>query len=107
MSISPALKAAIVALPAGAWLLQAEPGVAATLALAAGAALVAAAWIVLARARRAVARHETQPLGRAVERPGVAEHQRILRSAVPGRMPRDVRCEASRATARARRSTRR
>ena len=96
-------KAIAVALAAGAWWLQAGPTLGTTLALAAGAALVAFAWISLAPARPAAGAAR----GCSDAPASAPEHDRISRTTVPRRMPRDVRCTASRATARARRSTRR
>jgi hypothetical protein len=107
MRIHPALKAVVVAVAAGAWLLQAGPSLGAALALGAGAMLVTFAWIRLAPARPAAAAAGGSARSRSDAPPSAPEHDRVLRTAVPRRMPRDVRCTASRATARARRSTRR
>ncbi len=108
MEISPPLKAVVVALPTAAWIVQTNAGRASTLALATGAALLTFAWIVVSRPRPASASCAPQPAERAScseHRHGSGEH-RIVRTPT-GRGARDVRCHASRATARARRSTRR
>lgn len=105
MRISPPLKAVIVALPTAAWLAHSDASVGATLALAAGAALCTFAWIVFSPPRPKT--KAEQPAGRdcSEQRHGTEEH-RVSRTPT-GRGARDVRCPASRATARARRSSRR
>jgi hypothetical protein len=106
MRIRPALKAALLAPASAAASVHAGLSAGATLALAAGAALVAFACIMLPRLRRAAVTAAPAAADACPdERPG-ADHRR-LRTTVPRRLPRDVRCQASRATARARRSTRR
>lgn len=109
MRISPSLKAVIVALPTGAWLVHAQPNLARTLAVVAGAALLALAWIVFMPSRPAPAAAGAGDLdgGRACSehRPGATE-QRMGRTPT-SRFARDVRCPVSRATTRARRSARR
>lgn len=106
MRISPPLKAVIVALPTAAWVARSDMSVGATLALAAGAALFTFAWLVLSPPRPAeppVAQDREHDCSE--HRQGLEEH-RISRTPA-GRGARDVRCPASRATVRARRSTRR
>jgi hypothetical protein len=103
MRISPPLKVVIVALSAGAWLTQADASVARTIAFAAGATF---AWIMFGRPRPAAsAPAPAGARGCSRHRHGQVQH-RISRTPC-GRGARDVRCRASRATARARRSTRR
>lgn len=107
MRISAPLRVVIVALPAGAWLVQAGAGVGHALALAAGAAFFTLAWIVLAPPRPGAG-----PGPQADQLDGCSEHrhdtsERRISRTPTGRGARDVRCPASRATARARRSTRR
>ncbi len=97
--ISAALKAAIVALATVAWLTQAHASVGRALALAAGAALVAFGWIVLSAARAVTPAPPVAPLAEQA----YAEQQRVP----TGRPARDVRCPASHAGARPRRSSRR
>jgi len=117
MRISPPLKAMIVALPTGTWIVQRDASLGATLALAAGAALVTYAWIVLSPSRPAPARPAparpapAAPAAPAAQRGCSAQRHdggapRISRRPTR-RGARDVRCCASRATASGRRSARR
>ncbi len=106
MRLSPPLRAIIVALPMAAWLTRSDATVASTLALAAGAALVTFAWIMYVAPRRtAIPAPRPAEVQCAEHRHGSGEH-RITR-APSGRGAHDVRCPASGATARTRRSTRR
>jgi hypothetical protein len=103
METSALMKTLLVATPAGLWLAQGHASPGQTLELVAGAALVTWAWIALS-ARR-------EPIGAAVPatplialtRRGDCRIERTPR----GRLARDLRCPASRATSLARRSTRR
>jgi len=103
------MKALLVAIPSGLWLALQHATLAQTLALAAGAALVTWAWIELA------ALPQVAPLPRpavAPARPAAPAAHRCRRDCrIPrtpsGRSARDLRCPAFRATAPARRSTRR
>lgn len=106
MRISPPLKAVFVALPAAAWIAQSDATLGRTLALAAGAALVTFAWIILSPPRRAATPAARPAEHECSEHLHDLEEHRISRSPT-GRGARNVRCPASRATARARRSTRR
>lgn len=108
MRISPLLKAAIVALAAAAWLMRADASLARTLVLAVGAAFLTFAWIMFSPAARAgpAAADEPATAGCREPRPSTTAHR--VSPTPTTRWPRDVRCPASsRATARARRSTRR
>jgi hypothetical protein len=107
MRISPPLKALIVALPTGAWIVQRDASLGATLALTAGAALVTYAWIVLASSRPApaVPPAPTPQRGCSAQRHDGGAPRISRRPTRRG--ARDVRCCASRATTRARRSARR
>ena len=93
-------KAAVVGAPTGLWLLLGAAGVASALALVAAAALVALAWVRLEMGLSRRAAIAPRPAYDAVAA------QRIDRTPT-GRSARNVRCPATRATARARRSTRR
>jgi hypothetical protein len=110
MRIGPPLKALIVALPTGAWIVQRDASLGATLALAAGAALVTYAWIVLSPSPPAPP-VPAAPAAPAAQRGcSVQRHDggapRISRRPTR-RGARNVRCRASRARARGRRSARR
>jgi hypothetical protein len=110
MRIRPSLKAVIVALPTTVWLTQADAGTWPTIAFAVGAAYVSFAWMVFAPPPRPAAPPAAPELALTVRgcfepRHGAPRH-RIAR-APTRRGPRDLRCPASRAAARARRSTRR
>jgi hypothetical protein len=98
------LMALLVVTPAGLWLAHAHASLGRTLVFSAGAALVAAAWTALpARC------HGAPPTAPTPLSPAQRTHtldRRIARRP-RGRLIRDVRCPASRATAPARRSTRR
>lgn len=105
-------KALLVTIVAGLWLAQGHASVARTIVFVLGAALLTWAWIASwsgrptagARApRRASAPGSACP---PVVHKHRAAHRRIERKP-RGRIARDVRCPVSRATARARRSTRR
>jgi hypothetical protein len=97
------MKTLLVAIPAGLWLAQGHASLGQTLELVAGVALVTWAWIALRSTRKAVPATEPAPPPVALTRRGDC---RIARTP-PGRLARDLRCPASRATAPARRSTRR
>jgi hypothetical protein len=103
MRTSPLTKALLVAIPAGLWLALGHASLGQALPLVAGAVLVTWAWIEL------TAGHEVASAPIPAATPGAHRSRtdcRIPRT--PGRRPaRDLRCPASRATARARRSTRR
>jgi hypothetical protein len=113
MRISPPLEAVIVALPTGAWIVQRDASLGGTLALAAGAAFFTFAWIVLSPARPATAVPAAAvPAAQPAAPDGCSEHrhgagERRISRRPTRRGARDVRCSASRATARARRSARR
>jgi hypothetical protein len=109
MGISPPVKAATVALATGAWLTQADASLGRWLVLAANAACFAFAWIVFSPPAAALQAASDEPAAA-----GVCATSRHIPTAhrsshaLVTRRPRDVRCPASyRATARARRSTRR
>jgi len=109
MRIAPWHKTVIVAPPTAAWLTQSDAGTWTTIGVVVGAAYLAFigvlfAWpplpVVAAPVPAATAaRICSEP------RHGAAEHRISRRPTRRG--PRDLRCPASRATARARRSTRR
>jgi hypothetical protein len=105
MRIRPSLKPVIVALPATVWLMQADPGTWSTIALAVGAAYVSFAWMLFAPPSRAAAPAGTPVVANHCfeQRHGAARNRISHRPTRRG--PRDLRCPASRATAR--RSTRR
>jgi hypothetical protein len=112
MRIHPWLKPVIVAVPCAAWLMQADAGTWSTIALVVGAAYVAFAWMLFTpppprRAAAAIAPVATPAVTRRCyeQRHGAARNQISHRPTRRG--PRDLRCPASGATARARRSTRR
>jgi hypothetical protein len=96
-------KTLLVAIPAGLWLAQGHASLGQTLELTAGVALVTWAWIALGSARKALPATgpTTQPI--ALE----PRDERRIERAARGRFARDLHCPASRATARAHRSTRR
>jgi hypothetical protein len=103
MRTSRLIMALLVALPVGLWLLGGHASLARTLAAVAGAALVASGWIRLTAARRPAPGFTwtVQPPARCC-----CADRRF--AAAPRRRPRrDVRCPAPRATAPARRPTRR
>jgi thiol:disulfide interchange protein len=111
MRIRQSLKPVIVAVPCAAWLMQADAGTWSTIALVVGAAYVAFAWVVFTpRARQrpaaaALAATVTPAVGsRCFEQRHGAQRNEISHRPTR-RGPRDLRCPASRTTAR--RSTRR
>ncbi len=106
MRISPPLRGVIVALPTAAWLAQSDATLGGTLALAAGAAFVTFAWIMYTPPRP-TAHPAAQPAERECSEHRHGSGERRIARVPSGRGARDVRCPASRATARARRSTRR
>ena len=96
----------IVGLPTAAWLTQANAGTWSTIAFAVGAAYVSFAWMVFApppRSAAPVVVPAFTPVVCIEQRHGAARNRISHRPTRRG--PRDVRCPASRATAR--RSTRR
>jgi hypothetical protein len=103
MLTSALMKTLLVAIPAGLWLAQGHASLGQTLELVAGVALVTWAWIALRSRRKAVPATEPAPPPVALTRRGDCRIERPP----PGRLARDLRCPASRATALARRSTRR
>ena len=95
--------ALLVATLAGLWLVHAQASLGRALLFAAGTALVAAAWTALpARCHDAA---PTAPTPLPVAHRDRADRRLVRRPR--GRLIRDVHCSASRATAPARRSTRR
>jgi hypothetical protein len=103
MRTSRIIMALLVVTPAGLWLVREQASLGRALVFAAGAALVAAAWTALPAMC-----HDAPPT--APTRLPAAHHSRADRRIARrprGRLIRDVRCPASRATAPARRSTRR
>jgi hypothetical protein len=103
MRTSRIIMALLVAAPAGLWLMHEHAGLGRTLVFAAGAALVAAAWTALpARCLDAAA-----PALAALPPARRSCADRRIAARPAGRLARDVGCPASRATAPARRSTRR
>jgi hypothetical protein len=103
MLTSALMKTLLVAIPAGLWLAQGHASLGQTLELTAGVALVTWAWITLRSPRKAVPLTEPAPPPVTLTRRGDCRIERPP----PGRLARDLRCPASRATALARRSTRR
>jgi hypothetical protein len=104
MLTSALMKTLLVATPAGLWLAQGHAGLGQTLALAAGAALATWAWIALAGAAREPI-PTTEPASQPVTL--VRRGDCRLERTPTGRLARDLRCPAFRATSLARRSTRR
>jgi hypothetical protein len=111
MMIRPLLKPVIVAVPCAAWLMQADAGTWSTIALVVGAGYVAFAWMVFTPpppprpAAAALAATAAPAVGsRCFEQRHGAKRNEISHRPTR-RGPRDLRCPASRATAR--RSTRR
>ncbi len=96
--------ALLVATPVALWLVHEHASLGRTLVFAAGVALVAAAWTALPAGRHDAPATAPAPLP-AAHRTRTLD-RRIARRP-RGRLIRDVRCPASRATAPARRSTRR
>jgi hypothetical protein len=97
------MKTLLVALPAGLWLAQGHASLGQTLELIAGVALVTWAWIALRSSPQGLPATEPAQPPVALARRGDCRLER----SPPGRLARDLRCPASRATAPARRSTRR
>jgi len=98
--------ALLVAAPAGLWLALEHASLGRMLVFTAGAALVAAAWTALPSRC-----HDVPPTALTNLPPPAhcrrAPDRRIAPRRPRGRLIRDVRCPAGRATAPARRSTRR
>ena len=108
MHIGRLTKAALVSIATGLWLVHLQAGLTRSLLLALGGALVTGAWIALTPKRPVppsplIRSSVPQP---ARPQPCAPAHARIDRTP-SGRLARDLRCAASRATARARRSSRR
>ena len=112
MRTSALAKATVIGLPTGLWLAFGAAGVVSSIAFLAGTTLIALAWVRLAdrSARRAervrAAAEQACDRRRIVSLTADARAPRIERRPT-GRAARDFGCARPRATARARRSTRR
>jgi hypothetical protein len=109
MRIRPWLKPVIVAAPCAAWLLQADAGTWSTIALVLGVAYVSFAWMIFAPPPRRIAAPVVPAAIPAISRGCFEQRHGAARNHISHsptrRGPRDLRCPASRATAR--RSSRR